>query len=39
MENRDVRGPYGQAYHVMSDLVIERIELCDDQTLDIAIGS
>lgn len=39
MQNQDVRGPYGRAFHVIGDLVIERIELCADDTLRIAIGS
>ena len=39
LENKDVRGAYGQAFHVIGDLVIESIDLCDDQWLDINIGS
>lgn len=40
LQNVDVNGPYGRAYHAIEDLVIETIEL-DDETgeLDIAIGS
>jgi hypothetical protein len=37
--NKDVRGPYGKAFHVISDLVIEEIQLCDGMTLEIMIGS
>jgi len=37
--NKDVRGPYGKAFHVIGDLVIEGIDLCDDKTLRLAIGS
>jgi hypothetical protein len=39
MANKDVTGPYGRAFHVIDDLVIERIELCADDTLSIFIGS
>jgi hypothetical protein len=39
LENKDVRGPYGQAFHVIGDLVIERIDLCDGRWLDVSIGS
>ena len=39
MYNKDVSGPYGRAFHVIGDLVIERIDLCDDRWLDISIGS
>ena len=39
LENKDVRGPYGQAFHVIGDLVIEHIDLCDDRWLDVSIGS
>lgn len=39
MYNKDVRGPYGRAFHVIGDLVIEGIDLCDDRWLDINIGS
>jgi hypothetical protein len=39
MENKDVTGPYGRAFHVIGDLVIERIDLCDGGRLDISIGS
>jgi hypothetical protein len=38
--NKDVTGPYGRAFHVIGDLVIERIEICNENgTLEIAIGS
>ncbi len=38
--NKDVRGPYGKAFHVIGDLVIEGIRLCEaDGTLEIDIGS
>lgn len=39
MMNKDVTGPYGNAFHVISDLVVERIELCDGDRLEISIGS
>lgn len=39
LENKDVRGEYGRAFHVIGDLVIEHIDLCDDRWLDISIGS
>ncbi|MDP1828117.1 MAG: hypothetical protein Q8L48_32880 [Archangium sp.] len=39
MMNKDVTGPYGNAFHVIGDLVIERIELCDGDRLEISIGS
>ncbi len=39
MYNKDVRGRYGRAFHVISDLVIESIELCGDGSLEIGIGS
>lgn len=39
MLNKDVTGPYGQAVHAIDDLVIERINLCADDTLLIDIGS
>lgn len=40
LDNKRVRGAYGEAVHVIDDLVIEGIDL-DDATgrLDIAIGS
>ena len=40
LDNKRVRGAYGEAYHVIEDLVIEGIEL-DDETgrLEIIIGS
>lgn len=40
LDNMRVRGPYGQALHVIDDLVIESIEL-DDETgrLEVCIGS
>lgn len=37
--NKDVTGPYGRAFHVIGDLVIERIDLCADDSLSIFIGS
>jgi len=37
--NKDVTGPYGRAFHVIGDLAIESIDLCDDRRLDISIGS
>jgi hypothetical protein len=37
--NKDVTGTYGQAFHVIDDLVIETIELCADDSLSIFIGS
>jgi hypothetical protein len=39
LANKDVRGVYGKAFHVIGDLVIEGIQLCDGKTLDIEIGS
>jgi hypothetical protein len=39
LENKDVTGPYGHAFHVISDLVIEQIDLCDGRSLDVSIGS
>jgi hypothetical protein len=39
MENKDVTGPYGHAFHAIGDLVIERIDLCDGGRLDLSIGS
>jgi hypothetical protein len=39
LENKDVTGPYGRAFHAIGDLVIESIDLCDDSWLDISIGS
>jgi hypothetical protein len=39
LENKDVNGPYGRVFHVIGDLVIESIDLCDDRWLDISIGS
>jgi hypothetical protein len=39
MSNKDVTGPYGRASHVIGDLVIEHIDLCDGRWLDISIGS
>jgi hypothetical protein len=39
MENKSVTGPYGSAFHVIGDLVIERIDLCDGRWLELAIGS
>jgi len=37
--NKDVTGPYGQAFHEIGDLVIERIHLCSDDSFSIFIGS
>ena len=39
MANKDVSGAYGRAFHVIGDLVIERIDLCQDGRLEISIGS
>ena len=39
MLNKDVTGRYGRAFHAISDLYIESIELCADDTLRIGIGS
>jgi hypothetical protein len=39
MMNKDVRGPYGSSFHDIGDLVIEGIDLCDGDWLDISIGS
>ena len=39
MHNKDVTGPYGQAFHVIDDLVIEGIDLCGDAVFSISIGS
>jgi hypothetical protein len=39
MHNKDVSGPYGRAFHVIDDLVIEGIDLCADDTFAITIGS
>ncbi len=39
MYNKDVTGPYGRAFHVIGDLVIEQIDLCNGQWLDLTIGS
>ena len=40
LDNKHVVGDYGQAYHVIDDLVIEQIDLDeDDARLEIAIGS
>jgi hypothetical protein len=40
MENKDVNGSYGRAFHVIGDLVIESIELCEGNgRLEIGIGS
>jgi hypothetical protein len=39
LENKEVTGPYGKAFHVISDLIIEQIDLCADDTLSIYIGS
>ena len=37
--NKDVTGAYGRAFHAIGDLVIERIDLCADETFAISIGS
>jgi hypothetical protein len=39
MMNKDVTGAYGHAFHAIDDLVIERITLCADGSIDIGIGS
>jgi hypothetical protein len=39
MENKDVTGRYGRAFHAIGDLVIEGIDLCGDDFLSITIGS
>jgi hypothetical protein len=39
MHNKDVTGPYGRAFHVVDDLVIEGIYLCGDDSFSIIIGS
>ena len=40
LDNKRVRGDFGQAYHVIGDLVIEAISIDDETgTLDISIGS
>ena len=39
MDNKDVTGAHGRAFHVIDDLFIERIDLCAGDTLDIMIGS
>ena len=39
MMNKDVKGAYGSSFHGIGDLVIERIELCDGDRLEISIGS
>jgi len=40
LDNKRVRGAYGEAFHVIEDLVIEGIELDDDTgRLEIVIGS
>jgi hypothetical protein len=40
LDNMHVRGPYGEAHHVIEDLVIESIELDEENgTLEIFIGS
>ncbi|GAC1341980.1 MAG: hypothetical protein NVSMB23_14210 [Myxococcales bacterium] len=39
MGNKNVTGPYGKSFHVISDLVIESIDLCDGDILAIYIGS
>ncbi len=39
MHNKRVTGPYGQAFHVIDDLFIEKIDLCGDAAFSIYIGS
>lgn len=39
MMNKDVNGAYGNAFHDIGDLVIEGIDLCDGDVLEISIGS
>lgn len=39
VDNRRVTGPYGEGFHDIGDLVIERIDLCRDGTLLLFIGS
>jgi len=39
MHNKKVTGPYGRAFHVIDDLVIEKIDLCGDAVFSIYIGS
>lgn len=40
MVNKDVKGAYGTAFHVIGDLVIEGISLCEAEgRMEIAIGS
>lgn len=39
MMNKDVSGAYGKSFHAIGDLVIEGIDLCDDASLEISIGS
>lgn len=39
MANKNVTGAYGKAFHVIGDLVIESIDLCDGDMLAIDIGS
>jgi hypothetical protein len=39
MVNKDVSGAYGKAFHAITDLVIENIQICGGTRLDIGIGS
>lgn len=39
MMNKDVKGAYGSSLHGIGDLVIEHINWCDGDWLEIAIGS
>jgi hypothetical protein len=39
MLNKQATGAYGEAFHDIDDLVIEGLELCDDHTLRVSIGS
>lgn len=39
LDNAQVDGPYGRAFHDIGDLYIESIVLCGGDTLQISIGS
>ncbi|MDX2011148.1 MAG: hypothetical protein SFW67_13195 [Myxococcaceae bacterium] len=39
MLNKQVTGAYGESFHDIDDLVIEGIDLCDDHSLQLSIGS
>lgn len=39
IENKHVTGPWGESFHDISDLVIESIDLCRDDSLLLFIGS